>query len=61
MECKCYACGNDEPMGCGRLCVDCSWEDHLSHLAGTEEDYETPRNETPMCCLIEVESRRGQV
>ena len=59
--CRCYGCGNDEPMGCGRPCPDCSWEDHLSGVAHTGDRAETweTHEATPVCCRESRERTRS--
>lgn len=54
VPCRCYGCGADDPMACGRLCADCSWEDHLAGMAHTGSPFGTVQDShsaTPGCCL----------
>ena len=48
--CRCRGCGGDEPMACGSLCADCSWEDHLAGMAHTGDSSEESHVSTPACC-----------
>lgn len=50
--CRCWSCGADDPMGCGALCADCSWDDHCGGMAyngNTAENWEV-KPDTPTCC-----------
>jgi hypothetical protein len=55
--CRCYGCGSDEPMACGALCADCSWEEHLAAMAHTGQPSDEPHEDTPRCC---AHSRRAE-
>lgn len=48
-EHRCYGCGSDDPMACGTLCADCSWEEHLASIAHTGPAAE-PDRPVPECC-----------
>jgi hypothetical protein len=61
-HCRCYACGSTEPMGCGELCADCSWEDHLvgmAHTGGSPADDPT-HVKTPTCCRERRDARQAE-
>ena len=49
--CRCYACGTDDPMGCGQLCPDCSFEEATAGWTYQGPPFEPPREDTPACCL----------
>jgi hypothetical protein len=57
--CRCWGCGADDPMTCGSLCADCSWESHLAGMAHTG-DFDEPREDTPTCCLRTRETERAR-
>lgn len=57
-EHRCWGCGSTDLMaGCGSLCVDCSWEEHLAGIAHTG-DFDEPREGTPECCLASRAAER---
>lgn len=54
VPCICYGCGSDEPMACGVLCADCSWEDHLAsaaHIGSPFGGVRDSHSATPGCCM----------
>ena len=62
-RCRCYGCGSHDPMACGRLCADCSWEDHLAGMAHTGASWYDGKVDarTPECCLASRATARGHV
>lgn len=47
---RCYGCGSDDPMVCGTLCADCSWDEHCYSIAGIDPQFDPPDPRTPECC-----------
>lgn len=61
-EHRCYGCGADDPMGCGNLCADCSWDDHLEGMAHTDSSFDGEVDKaTPNCCRASRETERERL
>lgn len=54
--CVCWVCGDPQPMGCGNICADCSWEAHLESMAHTGHPDHATHPSTPTCCIAAKEA-----